>query len=448
MLANSADPILAIVAIGMGVAFVAADPKSPTSRALAVALGFLGVGALFNVARDSAMLPASELTWSRAYSIDDTLITVSLIEWVLRVARTELQDASRVERRFRISQFLAILYGVLGVTLPKLRNDVFMSARVLDRLSTPAYYLFAVPLFLSVGIAIVTVGQVLNSRRDSLERVRLNAMGLATPFLMTGFFAPRWSPVGTAIGEMIFLIGAVRYHVMQGQRAQFIGRFLSPEVGRLVRERGLAAATQQNRVELSVVACDLRGFTSFSDASAPEEVMQLTRDYYAAVSDVVTEFGGTIESFAGDGIVSLIGAPLFFEDHAHRAVGMALKIIDRVTAMLSSWRKSGQPLGIGVGISSGYVTVGVLGGEARLEYVAVGPAVNLAARLCNRAESGQALTDQRTVAILDHDGDGARAYRFERLESAELKGFARQVTIFAISADTNAGSEKPSISRS
>jgi len=295
-----------------------------------------------------------------------------------------------------------------------------------------------VPLLLSVGIALVTVGQVLNSRRDSLERVRLNAMGLATPFLMTAYVAPRWRPVGTAIGEMIFLIGAVRYHVMQGQRAQFMGRFLSPEVGRLVRERGLAAATQQSRVELSVVACDLRGFTSFSDASAPEEVMQLTRDYYAAVSDVVMEFGGTIESFAGDGIVSLIGAPLFYEDHAHRAVGMALKIIDRVTAMLSSWRKSGQPLGIGVGISSGYVTVGVLGGAARLEYVAVGPAVNLAARLCNRAESGQALTDHRTVAILDHDGNGTRPYRFERVESAELKGFARPVTIFAINSGATA----------
>jgi len=236
------------------------------------------------------------------------------------------------------------------------------------------------------------------------------------------------------MGLMIFLAGAVRYHVLQGQRAQFMGRFVASEVGRLIRERGFAAAMQESRVELSVVACDLRGFTAFADGAAPEEVMKLLRDYYSAIGEAVTEFGGTVESFAGDGAMVLVGAPLFFSDHAQRAIGLALKILERGAAVLTLPRRAGVELGIGVGVASGYVTVGVIGSSARLEYVAVGPALNLASRLCARAEAGSVLTDQRTVALLDeHDGHGSR-FSFEQMGSVELKGFARPVTVFAVSS--------------
>ena len=143
MLANSADPVFAIVAIGMGVAFVWSDPKSPTSRALAVGLGFLGVVALVDVAHDSATFAISQLSWSRAFSLIEAAITVSLIEWVRRVARTELQDASAVDRWLRISQECGILYGLLGATLPRMRDD-FISARLPAAVSTLGYYLFAV----------------------------------------------------------------------------------------------------------------------------------------------------------------------------------------------------------------------------------------------------------------------------------------------------------------
>ncbi len=161
--------------------------------------------------------------------------------------------------------------------------------------------------------------------------------------------------------------------------------------------------------------------------------MQLLRDYYTAIGEVVTQYGGTIESFAGDGIMVLVGAPLSYRDHAGRAAGMALKILDRVAEVLSASRRAGLEVGIGVGIASGYVTVGVIGGAARLEYVAVGPALNLASRLCSHARPGQVLTDQRFVAVLDNEGERTdRSYRFERMESVELKGIARPVTVFAI----------------
>jgi class 3 adenylate cyclase len=321
----------------------------------------------------------------------------------------------------------------MGVLFPKMREAAFMSAQQPEALLTPGYYLFAAPLYLSVGLAAVPFVSIFRSQPDHAERIRVQALLMATPFLMSGIIHPQWKTVATAIGEMIFLAGAVRYHVLQGQRAQFMGRFLAPEVGRLVRERGLAVATQQSRVELSVVACDLRGFTAFSDSAAPEETMQLLRDYYAAIGDVVTRYGGTIESVAGDGIMVLVGAPLSHPDHARRAVGMAREILDRA-AQLATPRRVGGEVGIGVGVASGYVTVGVIGGEARFEYVAVGPALNLAARLCDRAQSGQVLTEPRIVALLgDESRHTGHLYRLERLEAAELKGFARPVMVFAVS---------------
>jgi adenylate cyclase len=109
----------------------------------------------------------------------------------------------------------------------------------------------------------------------------------------------------------------------------------------------------------------------------------------------------------------------------------ALEMRDRMGAILSHWNALGLDLGLGIGIASGFVTVSVIGGAQRLEYAAVGPAVNLAARLCSRAAAGQILADQRVVGAA---GSGAQAYQFEKLETAELKGVARPVTIFTVMA--------------
>ena len=435
MISSSGDLIVAIIAIGMGISFVWADPKSPTSRALALALCLIGLGWLMNVPNDAGVFKSQKDWWTRAFSIVEGATFATFMEWALRIGRAESSARSAsAERLLRVCQALAILYGLLGVLFPEVRTRSFIYRQQPGALTDPGYYLFAVPLYLSIALAVPAFGVwVFRSQQDRAEHIRVWALIVATPFLMSGIWFHSWRPVGGAIGMMIFLAGAVRYHMIQGQRAQFMGRFLAPEVGRLVRERGFAAATQESRVELSVVACDLRGFTAFSDTAAPEEVMQLLRDYYTAIGEVVTQYGGTIESFAGDGIMVLVGAPLPYPDHAGRAVGMALKILDRAAEVLSASSRAGLEVGIGVGIASGYVTVGVIGGAARLEYVAVGPALNLASRLCSYAQPGQVLTDQRFVAVIDNEGGSKdRPYRFERVESVELKGFARPVTVFAV----------------
>jgi class 3 adenylate cyclase len=205
--------------------------------------------------------------------------------------------------------------------------------------------------------------------------------------------------------------------------------FLSPEIGRLLREGGVQGAMNQRRVELSAVFCDLRGFTAFSERTSSEQVMELLQSYYDAVGEVVAEMGGTVKDHAGDGILSIVGAPIAHRDHAERAVRMAVRIRDRGVEILAGWRNPGPELGLGVGVASGIVTVGAIAGATRLEYVAVGPAVNLAARLCERAISGQVLVDRRTLDLAREIDDN---YRIELVECSALKGIGGDVAVYSV----------------
>ena len=175
----------------------------------------------------------------------------------------------------------------------------------------------------------------------------------------------------------------------------FLSRFLSPQVETLVRSRGLRSVMQDTHLDVSVVCCDLRGFTAYVARTASTEVMGLLRVYYDAVNEAAQRHEATIKDYAGDGILMLVGAPLPLPDHARRAVQLAREVRAQAGAAL---RSRDAPLDVAVGVASGPVTVGVVGGAGRLEYAAVGAAVNLAARLCEHARGGEILLDAATVA--------------------------------------------------
>jgi adenylate cyclase len=153
---------------------------------------------------------------------------------------------------------------------------------------TAGFYLFAIPLGVSLALGIASGALTLNRRPDVAERQRLTAFLAATPFLASSMVLPIGvAPVMSALGMLIFLVGAIRYYVIQGSRAQFLSRFLAPQVAELVREQGLASATREQTLELSVVCCDLRGFTAFSAATETGKVIQILREYYDAVGPAV-----------------------------------------------------------------------------------------------------------------------------------------------------------------
>ena len=197
----------------------------------------------------------------------------------------------------------------------------------------------------------------------------------------------------------------------------------------MVGVRGLKSATDQRTLEISVVCCDLRGFTAFSAATSSKKVLQILREYYDSVGAAAADFGGTIKDQAGDGVLILVGAPIPFEDHARRALALAARIRETGIAVTERWSDEELGLGVGVGVASGYVTAGVIGAASRLEYTAVGPAVNLASRLCSEAAHAEVLVDPRTLELLATD---AQHERLSPGKLLHLKGFQHPVQSYVL----------------
>jgi class 3 adenylate cyclase len=186
---------------------------------------------------------------------------------------------------------------------------------------------------------------------------------------------------------------------IERQRSE-LARFLSPQVSSLIASPAAETLLAPHRRVITVVFCDLRGFTAFSESAAPEDVMAVLHDYHAALGGRVAEFGATLERYTGDGLMAFFNDPVEQPDHAARAARMAIEMRNDVRALQARWRRSGFELGFGVGITTGYATLGRIGTADRADYAAVGSVVNLAARLCAEAEDGEVLLAERAhVAI-------------------------------------------------
>lgn len=425
-----ANTVVALVALGMGLAFVSADRRSPTSRALAATYAYIGLSIYLNLVWTGTDL---DLPWWTAwFALPEAAATVTMLEWVIRVRRTVPVEAE-LDTRFgdrvlRSGQFAGVLYGLFSLVWPNIRVSHFLRASATPELFlSGGFWLFALPLLYAVASGTVGILLLLRRRPERAETTRVLAMAIAVPFLMAGFVLP----VGAAalsviIGEIIFFIGSTHYHVRQGQRGQFMSRFLSPQVARLVAEQGLSRAMQEDHREITIVCCDLRGFTPYAAAQPSSQVLQVLREYYDVVGEVVSRYGATIKDFAGDGILILVGAPLPVPYHARRALEMAQQIREVGIVLTQRWSTPTHPLGIGLGVATGLVTVGVIGSASRLEYTAVGSAVNLASRLCEQAGSGEILVDARSA-------DLARLDALQLRDAVPVKGFAEPVPRYALS---------------
>ena len=198
-----------------------------------------------------------------------------------------------------------------------------------------------------------------------------------------------------------------------------LSRFLSPQVAALVSSAEGQQMLAGHRREATAVFCDLRGFTAFSDSAEPEEVLGLLREYHKQMGELIVEHGGTLEHFAGDGMMVFFNDPVLQADHVARAVRMAVAMRERFATLAARWAKLGFELGFGVGIATGYATLGRIGFEGRYDYGMVGTAVIVAARLSSKAEAGQILLNPRAHAAVEE------LVVAEDVGALELKGFAR-----------------------
>jgi adenylate cyclase len=218
----------------------------------------------------------------------------------------------------------------------------------------------------------------------------------------------------------------VQQQVEELGRMARLRRFLSPQLADLVVSSGEESFLGSHRREITVLFCDLRGFTAFSETAEPEEVMGVLDNYHNALGDLVSRFEGTLERFTGDGLMVFFNDPLPCEDAPLRAVRMAVAMRGRIEGLARDWRRHGYDLAFGVGLAQGYATLGQIGFEGRSDYTAIGNVTNLAARLCAEARPWQILLSQRVHAAVEE------FVTSEPVGELTLHGFSRPVATFNV----------------
>jgi adenylate cyclase len=207
------------------------------------------------------------------------------------------------------------------------------------------------------------------------------------------------------------------------ERMSRLRRFLPPQVADLIVASGNESQLESHRREITALFCDLRGFTGFSESADPEDVMALLREYHAGIGTIIHKHGGTLERYAGDGVMVIFNAPVPVPEPALAAVKMALEMRATLSALIEKWRRLGHDLGFGIGISHGYATLGTIGFEGRFDYAAIGTVSNVASRLCDEAKPGQILISPRVFLAVES------AVTVEKAGEFELKGIRRPMEV-------------------
>jgi adenylate cyclase len=210
------------------------------------------------------------------------------------------------------------------------------------------------------------------------------------------------------------------------ERMGRLRRFLPPQVADLIVASGTEKQLEGHRREITALFCDLRGFTGFSESSDPEDVMALLRDYHAAIGEIIVKYSGTLERFAGDGVMVIFNDPVPVENPALQAVLMALDMRAAIGGMIEKWRDLGHDLGFGIGIAHGFATLGTIGFEGRFDYAAIGTVSNVASRLCDEAKPGQILISPRVRQAVE------KAVTVESVGEFTLKGIRRPIAAYNV----------------
>ena len=210
------------------------------------------------------------------------------------------------------------------------------------------------------------------------------------------------------------------------ERMSRLRRFLPPQVADLIVASGSEKQLESHRREITALFCDLRGFTGFTESADAEDVMALLRDYHAAIGEIIIKYNGTLERYAGDGVMVVFNDPVPVENPALQAVLMALEVRDAIGALTETWRRLGHDIGFGIGIAHGFATLGTIGFEGRFDYAAIGTVSNVASRLCDEAKPGQILISPRVLMKVE------KAVQVEPVGEFELKGIRRPLAAYNV----------------
>jgi len=214
--------------------------------------------------------------------------------------------------------------------------------------------------------------------------------------------------------------------VSEIERMSRLRRFLPPQVADLIVTSGTEKQLESHRREITALFCDLRGFTGFSESSDPEDVMALLREYHAVIGEIVNKYGGTLERYAGDGVMVVFNDPIPVDNPALQAVLMAIDMRAAIGTLIEKWRRLGHEIGFGIGVAHGFATLGTIGFEGRFDYAAIGTVSNVASRLCDEAKPGQILISPRVLMAVED------AISVEPVGEFKLKGISRPLAAYNV----------------
>ncbi len=318
-------------------------------------------------------------------------------------------------------------------------SGVEIHANVLATLMDRAF--ITTPWFLATPLMLLLLGAVLGAifSRCSLELGALLMVGhhLAWRGVSTGaFVAANWRVEMAAM----FLLGILLYGTIFAMRWRWIRRMMgmvkSEAVARALEAGGARLDLGGQQRKITVLFCDIRNFTTFSERHSAEDVVRLLNAFFAAVVPALEAAGGTVNQYIGDAVMVIFGAPGDQPDHAARAVVAASEVLRRVHAMADRWQELGaDDFRVGVGIHTGPAVVGTVGSPHRLDYTAIGDTVNSAARIesANKELNTESLISEATFFALPKP-DQERIAAFGQPRTISVKGKQETLRVYAIDA--------------
>lgn len=218
----------------------------------------------------------------------------------------------------------------------------------------------------------------------------------------------------------------VKRQVEEIQRTSRLKRYVSPQIAESIVSSGSDKYLMNARKLLTICFSDLKGFTEASESMEPEDTIKLLNEYFTEMTKIIFQYGGTLDKFIGDGILVFFGDPIMYENHAERAVRMAIDMREKVRDLRNHWLEMGCNIDIYFGINTGYATVGNIGSAIQMNYTVIGHQVNIAHRLQMEARPGQILVTARTLSEIKE------IVETEEIRQVKLKGIHKPVDVYNV----------------